>query len=89
MQHLAIGGHVSGRTVQGILRLEESVGPQRLEAACARALYYGTVSYRGIKGILNAAQDREPLLEETPVTAPRQFAFARASHEFFAEEVIS
>jgi len=77
------------RAVQGILRLEETVGPQRLEAACKRALHHGTVSYRGIKGILNAALDREPLPEEPPVTAPRQHEFARAGHEFFAEGVLS
>lgn len=79
------------RAVQGILRLEETAGPQRLEAACARALYFGNVQYRGIKGILNAALDREPLPESVPPTPPRQFAFARSSREFFAvvEEVVS
>ena len=71
------------RTVQAILGLQESVGPVRLEAACARALFYGDVRYRRIKQILNAALDREPL----PVTAPPQstqsFLFARPSHDFF------
>ena len=77
------------RAVQGILRLEETVGLQRLEAACARALHYGTVHYRGIRAILNAALDREPLPEAAPVTTPRQHKFARPSHEFFAEGVAS
>ena len=53
------------RSVQAILRLEETVGAERLEAACARALYFGPVSYRRIKEILNAALDREPLPEAT------------------------
>lgn len=71
------------RSVQGILRMEETVGPQRLEAACARALHFGNVHCRGIKSILNAALDREPLPETAPPVPPRQFAFARPVHEFF------
>lgn len=77
------------RAVQSILRLQESVGPQRLEAACARALYYGDVHYRRIKQILNAALDRDPLPEptSTPLTAqPRLFAFARSGFDFFPPE---
>ena len=42
------------RSVQAILRLEETVGPQRLEAACARAIHFGDIRYRRIKEILNA-----------------------------------
>ena len=79
------------RAVQGILRMEETVGPQRLEAACARAIYFGNVSYRGIKGILNAALDREPLPDTILAAPQRQFTFARPVGEFFAvlEEVAS
>ena len=71
------------RAVQAILRLEETVGPQRLEAACARAMYYGDVRYRRIKQILNAALDQEPLPEAAPRLAQRSFAFARSGAEFF------
>jgi transposase len=72
------------RSVQAILRLQESVGPQRLEDACARALYYGDPRYRRIKEILNAALDREPLPETEETPAQRQsFAFARSGDEFF------
>jgi len=72
------------RSAQAILRLEASVGPHRLEAACARAAYYGDVRYRRIKDILNAALDREPLPDSLPVTPPPTFAFARSASEFFA-----
>jgi hypothetical protein len=72
------------RAVQGILRLEETVGRQRLEAACARALFYGDVRYRRIRDILNAALDREPLSEAPATTTPGTFAFARSATEFFA-----
>jgi hypothetical protein len=71
--------------VQAILRLEETVGAERLEAACVRALHFGDSNYRRIKGILNAALDREPLPDAaTPATA-RQHAFARSGVEFFAD----
>ena len=84
------------RSVQAILRLEDSVGKERLEAACARALYYGDPRYRRIKDILNAALDREPLPPEVvPFAAlaqrgeARSFAFARSASEFFAAEEAS
>jgi hypothetical protein len=72
------------RAVQAILRLEETVGRQRLEAACARAAFYGDVRYRRIKDILNAALDREPLPDALPLPSPSVFAFARSGTEFFA-----
>ena len=78
------------RSVQSILRLADSVGKERLEAACARALYYGDPRYRRIKEILNAALDREPLPPEPLSIAAlqqrseaRQHAFARPASEFF------
>jgi len=71
------------RAVQAILRLEDTVGQRRLEAACARALYFGDVRYRRIKQILNAALDQEPLPEAAPSFSPHSFAFARSGAEFF------
>ena len=72
------------RSVQGLLRLEETVGAGRLEAACTRALHFGQGSYRQVKQILNAALDREPLPEEQPPLPLEHFAFARTAAEFFA-----
>jgi hypothetical protein len=72
------------RSVQAILSLEESVGQNRLEAACRRALYYGDPHYRRIKDILNAALDREPLPDQGVVAPnPQGFAFSRQPREFF------
>jgi transposase len=71
------------RSVQAILGLEESVGSKRLEAACARAAYFGDVRYRQIKLILNAALDREPLPEAQPSQPALSHAFARSGEEFF------
>jgi hypothetical protein len=71
------------RSVQSILRMKESVGSNRLEAACARAMFFGDVRYRQIKLILNAALDREPLPETLPVQPALSHAFARSGEEFF------
>ena len=71
------------RAVQAILRLAESVGATRLEAACARALHFGDVRYRRIKEILNAAADREPLPGMVCPLPTRPFVFARSPVEFF------
>jgi hypothetical protein len=76
------------RSVQAILRLERSVKAHRLEAACARALYYGDVTYRRIKQILNAALDCEPLPEQGSATdqgamQSHPYVFARDPAEFF------
>jgi hypothetical protein len=48
---------VNLRAVQGVLRLEKSYGAARLEAACARALRFGTVRYRTVKAILAKGLD--------------------------------
>jgi transposase len=79
------------RSVQATLRLAETVGRTRLEAACRRALFFGDGRYRRIKDILNAALDQAPLPEEQPptleaATPPGQvFAFERSAAEFFGE----
>jgi transposase len=72
------------RAVQAILRLEETVGAQRLEAACARAVHYGDFRYRRIKDILNAALDREPLPDTTAVQPTTTHTFARSTADFFS-----
>jgi len=71
------------RSVQAILKLEDSVGAKRLEDACTRAAYFGDVRYRQIKLILNAALDREPLPELQPAQPAFSHAFARSGEEFF------
>jgi len=73
------------RSVQAILRLEETVGAKRLEAACARANYYGDLRYRRIKDILNAALDREPLPEAAADQPTVLHSFARPASDFFPE----
>ncbi len=76
------------RSVQAILSLADRVGESRLEAACARALYFGDPHYRRIKDILNAALDQEALPDQD-VSMPKQqiFAFSRSAQEFFVQKV--
>jgi hypothetical protein len=71
-------------SVQSLLGLEKQHGRERLERACARAVYFGDPRYRRIKDILNAALDREPLPDEEPVAPSRAHAYARSAAEFFA-----
>ena len=46
------------RSCMGILRLAKTHGPNRLEAACARALEIGAHSFTSVKSILNNDLDR-------------------------------
>ena len=79
------------RAVQGLLTLAQRYAPSRVEAACARALTFGDVSYRRIKTILTAGTDLEPLcvpiqLELIDTQTETTFAFARTGDYFFRGE---
>ena len=53
------------RSCLGIMRLGKATSAERLEAACERALHFGTCTYVSIKSILEnhlEAQAREPEL---------------------------
>jgi transposase len=49
------------RSCLGILRLAKRYGPERLEAACARAVAVRARSYRHVESILKRGLDRVPL----------------------------
>ncbi|MGB9888008.1 MAG: Mu transposase domain-containing protein, partial [Moorellales bacterium] len=55
------------RSCLGIMRLGRCYGEERLEAACARALACGALSYQSIKSILKNGLDRLPLSQVPPV----------------------
>ena len=66
------------RQCQGILRLEEKYGQQRLEQACTRANTFGDPCYRTVKTILERGLDTQPpLFEPVRVTG----AFLRGPEE--------
>jgi transposase len=56
------------RSCLGVLRLGERYTPERLEAACARALAVGAHSYRSVRSILERGLDREAV--SNAVTPP-------------------
>lgn len=60
------------RPCLGILRLGERYSPDRLEAACRRALKIGGVTYRSIKSILEHGLDRLPLEEQATLELPQK-----------------
>jgi transposase len=59
------------RSVLGIMRLGKGVGEVRLEAACRRALHFGTCTYRSIQSILDHQLEQQPLEQELPMSSPR------------------
>jgi transposase len=58
------------RSCLGIIRLGEKAGRERLEAACRRALHFGTCSYRSVDSILKHRLDQQPLEQELPLNSP-------------------
>jgi hypothetical protein len=51
------------------MRLGKSSSPERLEAACQRALTLGACSYKSLASILKHGLDRHPLPQPPDVTA--------------------
>ena len=60
------------RSCLGIARLGKRFGKARVEAAAARALATGAVSYRSVANILQAGLDREPVYDDRDA-APTPF----------------
>lgn len=58
------------RSALGIIRLGKRHGDARLEAACRRALHFGTVSYRSIESILEKRLESQPLEVDLPLASP-------------------
>lgn len=58
------------RSCLGIIRLGKAVGNARLEAACHRALHFGTCSYSSLQSILKKQLETQPLEQELPLPSP-------------------
>jgi transposase len=66
------------RACLGILRLGKRYGPERLEAACARALHIRGTTYRSVKSILEHGLDAEPLDDpQTTLDLPKDHPHLR------------
>ncbi len=74
------------RACLGILRLGKRYGPERLEAACARALGIRGTTYRSVKSILDSGLDRESLEEEqTSLQLPKHHPHIRGSEYYLPQ----
>jgi transposase len=56
------------RSCLGLLRLGKTYSPERLEAACARALQMKAYSYKNVDSILKKGLDRAPLMSASSQT---------------------
>jgi transposase len=54
------------RSCLGLMSLGKKHGPERLEAACRRALEIGAISYRSVESILKNGLDRKDLPRDSP-----------------------
>jgi len=65
------------RSCLGLFRLARRYSPARLEAACARALTLGAVSFRSVNSILQNGLDRLQPEEQTTLSLPRDHDHVR------------
>jgi transposase len=72
------------RSAGRLLRLAQRYSPERLEAACARAVAFGEADYPTVRRILDQGLDREPSPAAGGAPARRSFRFARQAGEFMA-----
>lgn len=72
------------RACLGLLRLGKRHSPERLEAACARALRIGGISYRSVKSILQSGLDRLPLEEQASLALPQNHEHVRGGPYYAA-----
>lgn len=69
------------RQSQGIIRLADKYGPDRLNAACARANAFGDPTYRTVRNILERGLDTQPALLAFAI--PQAPAFLRGVDGLF------
>ena len=65
------------RAAQGVLRMARTYAPERLEAACVRALAHASPFYRTVKTILTHGYDLQPLgahISTEPYASAARFA---------------
>jgi len=69
------------KACMALLKLADKFTPQRLEAACSKALFYSPrPSYKSISTILNAGQDKLP--PEPTIQKPSEHAFVRGANYY-------
>jgi hypothetical protein len=84
---LAVNALFRLRAAQGVLRLADKYGPDRLEAACGKAITVGDPTYRTIKGILAAAAGAGADPPPAPTGDGGTAAFLHGPEQLFANVV--
>jgi len=74
------------RACLGVMRLGRRHGPERLEAACTRALALGSYSYQTVKNTLSSGMDRLQFDQEPSVPTPHHENIRGADY-YAAQEV--
>jgi transposase len=71
------------RSSLGIMRLGKAYSPERLEAACERALFINAYSYKSVQSILKKGLDQQPFLfEQEENTQPLNHHNIRGKHYY-------
>jgi transposase len=72
------------RSALGVISLSRKYGPERVEAACTRAMRLKIYRYQSVKSILAAGLDRQPLPQLVAPGAPLEHANIRGA-EYYAD----
>jgi hypothetical protein len=72
------------RAAQGILALADKYGPERLDAACRRALQVGDPAYRTVRGILAVGADQQMNTNPAGAASAATPAHLHGPEELFA-----
>lgn len=70
------------RSCVGIIRLAQNYGPERLEAACARALAIHSHTYSSVASILKRGLDQTPLPQLEPARLHPHHDFVRGANYY-------
>lgn len=74
------------RACLGLMSLGEKYSALRLEAACARALRIGAISYKSVRSILQNGLDQVPLEEQIALALPQDHENVRGSDYYFTNQ---
>ena len=74
------------RACLGLLRLGDAYTPERLEAACSRALTIGGISYRSVKSILRSGLDQIPQQQAMKLDLPQHHDHIRGGSYYAATD---